>query len=73
MKRCPYCNSDRGVYTIFKAMQYYSWDGEPEGYSTDELDESKFAKCLSCDRKISMKRIQKNTETDILRQNRGNK
>ena len=54
-------------------MQYYSWDGEPEGYSTDELDESKFAKCLSCDRKISMKRIQKNTETDILRQNGGNK
>ena len=49
MRKCPYCNSGRGVYTIFKAMQYYSWGGEPE---------SKFAKCLSCNRKISMKRIQ---------------
>lgn len=59
MERCPYCNSDKGISVVFKGLQYYSWDGNPNGYSTDEISESKFARCLSCDRKISMKRIQK--------------
>ena len=56
MKKCPYCNSDKGVFTAFVAYQYYSWEGNPMGYSDGDT-ESVFARCISCNRKISMKRI----------------
>lgn len=58
MERCPYCGSDKGVSTKFVGYQYYSWNGEPQGYSDGE-NESTFARCLSCNRRISIKKILK--------------
>ena len=59
MNKCPYCGSDSGVFTTFTGTQYYTWNGESNGYSDFTEKESKFARCISCNRKISMKRIQK--------------
>ena len=65
MDRCPYCGSTRGVFTTFIGMQYYSWNGEEDGYSTDESNESSFAKCVSCGRRVSMKRIKKESTSNL--------
>lgn len=56
MDKCPYCGSDKGVYTKFVGFQYYLWNGEPQGYSDGE-NESMYAKCVNCNRRISLKRI----------------
>ena len=32
MDKCPYCNSNSGVYTTYTGRQFYYWDGEPCGY-----------------------------------------
>lgn len=63
MDKCPYCGSDKGVSTVFTAFQYYSWNGESQGYS-DLENESSFAKCLSCNRRISMKRILRESKSE---------
>lgn len=63
MDKCPYCGSDKGVSTKFTGFQYYSWDGEPQGYS-DLENENVIAKCVSCNRRISMKRILKQNELE---------
>lgn len=69
MNKCPYCGSSDGVYTTFVGIQYYQFNGEPDGHSTD-TNESKFAKCRRCGRRILLKRIldeaiveRKNNET----------
>lgn len=59
MDKCPYCGSDKGVFTTFMGTQYYTWNGEPNGYSDNVEYESSFAKCVSCGRKVSMNRIKK--------------
>lgn len=60
MVKCPYCGSDKGVLTTFTGIQYYTWSGESQGYCNDVAEnESKFAKCIKCGRKISMNRILK--------------
>lgn len=58
MNKCPYCGSKHGVYTTFIGVQYYSWNGEPCGYNEDTTDkQSVYARCLKCNRRVSMKRI----------------
>lgn len=58
MVKCPYCGSDGGVYTTFTGKQYYYWDGELAGYDTDVPEnQSAFARCVKCGRKISMRKI----------------
>lgn len=64
MNKCPYCGSDKGVFTTFTGTQYYKWNGETNGYSDFAETESKFARCISCNRKISMNRIQKESVLD---------
>lgn len=59
MKKCPYCGSNEGVFVTFIGIQYYTWEGEPNGYSTDTVTESKFAKCVKCEHKILMNKILK--------------
>jgi hypothetical protein len=27
MEKCPYCDSNSGVYTTFTGKQYYDWNG----------------------------------------------
>lgn len=62
MNKCPYCGSEKGVFTTFIGTQYYKWNGEADGYSDSMDNESKFAKCIECGRKISMNRILKERE-----------
>lgn len=64
MKKCPKCGSDKGVFTTFTGTQYYKWNGEPNGYSDNIERESKFARCVVCNHKISMNRILKESELD---------
>lgn len=60
MDRCPHCGSEDGVYTTYTGIQQYSWKGEPNGYFQDVAEnETKFAKCVHCGRKVSMNRILK--------------
>ena len=63
MEVCPYCGDDGGVYRTYTGVQYYFWDGEPSGFNADCSDnQTKYARCISCNRRISMKRIKENTD-----------
>lgn len=65
MDKCPSCGSKAGVYKTFTGTQYYRWDGEPDGFTTDDPEnQTNFVRCLSCNRRISMKRILKEGEKD---------
>lgn len=59
MDKCPYCGSSAGVYTTFTAIQRYDFNGNPAGCSLDDAIENQrvMARCLHCDKKISLKRI----------------
>ena len=59
MDKCPHCGSKNGVYTTFTAMQYYDFNGDTAGCSLDDAMENQkvMARCLHCDRKISLVRI----------------
>lgn len=60
MDRCPYCGSEDGVYTTYTGRQYYWWDGEPSGFNADVSDNQRtFARCVKCQKKISMARIRR--------------
>lgn len=62
MVKCPYCGSTDGVYTTYTGRQFYTWDGEPLGYDSDVYEnQRKFARCVKCDRKIGIKRLESNT------------
>lgn len=66
MDKCPYCGSDNGVYTTYTGRQFYYWDGEPCGYDSDVLENQiKFARCVKCNRKISLKRLKNNGKINI--------
>lgn len=63
MKKCPYCGSENGVFTTYTGTQYYYWDGEPSGFNADVPDnQRKFVRCVSCKRKIAMKRLKEGNE-----------
>ena len=60
MNNCPYCGSKHGVYTTYTGRQYYNWNGELAGYDTDETEDQRFfARCVQCNKKISLQRILK--------------
>ena len=60
MDKCPYCGSAKGVYKTYTGMQYYDFDGNAAGYHADDPEnQKKFARCIHCDRKISLSRIRK--------------
>lgn len=63
MKRCPHCGDDGGVYRTYTGAQYYFWNGKPSGFDADVSDDqTTYARCVRCNRKISMKRILRETE-----------
>lgn len=65
MERCPYCGSEDGVYTTYTGRQYYFWDGEPSGFNADVPDnQTTFARCVKCQRRISMRRILKEAKEE---------
>lgn len=69
MDRCPYCKSENGVYTTFVGIQHYDFSGNPCGYDVESFDEQKkFARCLHCDRKISLIRIKKEAAASLNQQ-----
>lgn len=57
MVKCPKCGSDKGWYTTFVAKQYYTANGEPDGYEIDDAIETKYAKCQACDKRILLVQI----------------
>lgn len=60
MDKCPHCGSMMGVYRTYTGVQYYDWNGEPAGFQEDPNEaQSVFVRCISCNRKISMRRILK--------------
>lgn len=60
MQRCPYCGSEDGVFTTYTGRQFYFWNGEPAGYNADVPEnQHKFARCISCKRKIMLSRLAK--------------
>lgn len=60
MDRCPHCGSDLGVYKTYTGKQYYGFDGEDAGFYADVPENQKvFARCIHCDKKISLVRIKK--------------
>lgn len=54
MKKCPYCNSDYGVYTKAQAVQFYSFDGLAEGFEVLAFSESKSVYCQKCNKRIGL-------------------
>ena len=54
--QCPKCRSNNGFYTKFQAEQYYDCNGEPCGTS-DYMNETQYAWCVKCDKKILLSRI----------------
>ena len=63
MDKCPHCGSIIGVYTTFTGTQYYVFNGDPAGCSLNGIENQRaFARCIKCDRKISMNRILKEAE-----------
>lgn len=60
MDKCPYCGSNSGVYTTYTGRQFYYWDGEPCGYDSDVPEnQNKFARCVNCNRKISIRKLKR--------------
>ena len=60
MQRCPYCGSEDGVFTTYTGRHFYFWDGRPAGYNADVPEnQRKFARCLSCKRKVKLSRLEK--------------
>ena len=53
---CPKCGSENGFYTKFQSEQYYDCNGEPCG-TADWMNETKYAWCVMCDKKILLSRI----------------
>lgn len=51
--KCPKCGSTEGLRTILRIEQYYTWQGEPNGYSQD-FDETKYAACIHCGKRIRL-------------------
>lgn len=66
MDKCPHCGSRNGVYTTFTGIQRYDFNGDPAGCSLDDAMENQWvmARCLHCDRKISLKRIKRESQAD---------
>lgn len=60
MIKCTHCGSNKGAFTVIEGIQYYSWEGEPQGYLAE--NESIYAKCVKCGRRVSMNRILKESE-----------
>lgn len=65
MDKCPHCGSRHGVYTTFTGMQFYDFNGEPDGYDHETPEnQKKFARCRHCDRKISLNRIKREAKLE---------
>lgn len=63
MDSCPYCGSTLGVYKTYTGMQYYDFKGEAAGFHADVQENQKvFARCIHCERKISLNRIMREAE-----------
>lgn len=69
MKRiteCPYCGSDRWLYSKFTGLQLYNYDGNPCGYDTEYCGatETKSLWCYNCNRKVTTRdKMQTKEET----------
>lgn len=44
---CPKCGGTSGLECSFQGVQYYTWDGEVNGYSLNG-NEKKYAMCIDC-------------------------
>ncbi len=49
---CPHCKSNRGLFTTFKGVQYYNFDGTENGYNEDRSTETVWAYCISCGKPV---------------------
>lgn len=56
---CPVCGNKR-FYTKVIAYQYYLHTGEPNGFAPETAEESKFAHCTKCGKKVSYKKLTHN-------------
>lgn len=59
--KCPKCGS--GFYTKFQSYQYYDCNGEPCGTESC-CNETQYAWCVKCDKKMLLSRIMKEGETN---------
>ena len=65
MDKCPHCGSTLGVYKTYTGVQYYNFDGTDAGYYADVSENQKiFARCIKCEKKISLERIRKEAKKD---------
>ena len=63
--QCPKCGSDSGFYTKFQSYQYYDCNGEPCGTESC-CNETKYAWCVKCDKKVLLSRIKEESENGWL-------
>lgn len=56
---CPHCGSRNGLYSkeCVRYVQFYKWDGEPDGYS--EFDSIRYRKsvplyCSKCNKRVGV-------------------
>lgn len=47
---CPHCGSNSGLYSAFTGVQYYKFNGEPDGYDETMGREGKTLRCRACQR-----------------------
>ena len=68
MDKCPNCGSTLGVYKTYTGVQYYDFDGNDAGYYADVPENQKtFARCIKCQKKISLDRIKREAQNDDFR------
>ena len=52
LPKCKYCESDEGYFTTIRGVQNYFCNGEPFGMEIKTADESKYATCYGCGKKV---------------------
>ena len=52
LPKCKYCGSYKGYFTKIKCVQDYLCNGEPDGMQIKTADESKYATCYGCGKKV---------------------
>lgn len=55
MNKCPKCGGTSGWYTKGEVWQYYTSNGDPNGYEI--VSEGRMATCLDCGKQIKLTKI----------------
>lgn len=45
---CPKCGSTKGFESRITGIQYYTCNGEPDGYEIDVFSETRTIRCINC-------------------------